>query len=45
MVYQLIDEDYTQPQYRLGELIISRLLKSLQLRLDDYTSPLDDRHS
>jgi Uma2 family endonuclease len=34
-VCQLIDEDYTQQQFRLGELIISRLLKSLQLRLDD----------
>ncbi len=34
-VCQLIGEDYTQQQFRLGELIISRLLKSLQLRLDD----------
>ncbi|GET43567.1 Uma2 family endonuclease [Microseira wollei] len=34
-VCQLIDEDYTQQQFRLGQLIISPLLKSLQLRLDD----------
>ncbi len=34
-VCQLIDEDYTQQQFRLGQSIISPLLKSLQLRLDD----------
>jgi Uma2 family endonuclease len=34
-VCQLIDEDYTQQQFRLGEPIISPLFKSLQLRLDD----------
>ena len=34
-VCQLIDEDYMQQQFRLGQLIISPLLKSLQLRLDD----------
>jgi Uma2 family endonuclease len=34
-VCQLIDEDYTQQQFRLGQPIISPLLKSLQLRLDD----------
>ncbi|MEG4405491.1 Uma2 family endonuclease [Microcoleus sp. MON2_D5] len=32
---QLIDQDYTQQQFRLGQPIISPLLKSLQLRLDD----------
>jgi len=34
-VCQLIDEDYTQQQFRLGEPIISPLFTSLQLRLDD----------
>ncbi|MEG3969060.1 Uma2 family endonuclease [Microcoleus sp. T2B6] len=34
-VGQLIDQDYTQQQFRLGQPIISPLLKSLQLRLDD----------
>lgn len=34
-VCQLIDEDYTQQQFRLGEPIISPLFKSLQFRLDD----------
>jgi Uma2 family endonuclease len=34
-VCQLIGEDYTQPQFRLGQPIISSLLKGLQLRLDD----------
>ncbi|HAA31061.1 MAG TPA: hypothetical protein DCL61_07445 [Cyanobacteria bacterium UBA12227] len=34
-VCQLIDEDYTQQQFRLGQSIISPLLKSLQLCLDD----------
>jgi Uma2 family endonuclease len=34
-VCQLVDEDYTQQQFRLGQPIISPLLKSLQLRLDD----------
>jgi Uma2 family endonuclease len=34
-VCQLIDEDYTQQQFRLSQAIISPLLKSLQLRLDD----------
>jgi len=34
-VCQLIAEDYTQQQFRIGEPIISPLLKNLQLRLDD----------
>jgi Uma2 family endonuclease len=34
-VCQLIDQDYTQQQFRLGQPIISPLLKSVQLRLDD----------
>ena len=34
-VCQLIDQDYTQQQLRLGQPIISTLLKNLQLRLDD----------
>ena len=34
-VGQLIDQDYTQQQFRLGQPIISPLLKSLQIRLDD----------
>lgn len=34
-VCQLIDEDYTQQQFRLGEPMISPLFKSLQLRLDN----------
>ena len=34
-ICQLINEDYTQQQFRLGELIISPLLKSLQIRLND----------
>ena len=34
-VCQLIDEDYTKQQFRLGQPIISPLLKKLQLRLDD----------
>ncbi|MBD2295383.1 Uma2 family endonuclease [Anabaena sphaerica FACHB-251] len=34
-VCQLIGEDYSQQKYRLGELIKSPLLPSLQLRLDD----------
>jgi len=34
-VCQLIDQDYTQQQFRLGQPIISPLLKSLQIRLDD----------
>ena len=34
-VCQLIEEDYTQQQFRLGQPIISPLLKSLQLRLDE----------
>ena len=34
-VCQLIDQDYTQQQFRLRQPIISPLLKSLQLRLDD----------
>ncbi|MGL5066173.1 MAG: Uma2 family endonuclease [Microcoleus sp.] len=34
-VCQLIDEDYTQQQFRLGQPIISPLLENLQLRLDD----------
>lgn len=33
-VCQLIDEDYTQQQFRLSQPIISSLLKSLQIRLD-----------
>jgi Uma2 family endonuclease len=34
-VCELIDEDYIQQQFRLGEQIISPLLKSLELRFDD----------
>jgi Uma2 family endonuclease len=34
-VCELIDEDYTKQLFRLGQPIISPLLKSLQLRLDD----------
>ncbi|BAZ29979.1 hypothetical protein NIES4074_24270 [Cylindrospermum sp. NIES-4074] len=34
-VCQLIGEDYSQQQYRLGEFIKSPLLPSLQLRLDE----------
>ncbi|MEZ2226078.1 MAG: Uma2 family endonuclease [Microcoleus sp.] len=34
-VCQLIDQDYIQQQFRLGEPVISPLLKNLQLRLDD----------
>ncbi len=34
-VCQLIDQDYVQEQFRLGQQIISPLLKSLELRLDD----------
>ena len=34
-VCQLIDEDYNQQQFRLGQTIISPLLKTLQIRLDD----------
>jgi len=34
-ICQLIKEDYTLQQFRLGETIISPLLKSLQLRLED----------
>ncbi|MEG4974351.1 Uma2 family endonuclease [Microcoleus sp. K4-B3] len=34
-VCQLIDQDYTQQQFRLGQPIISPLLKNLELRLDD----------
>ncbi|MEG4211915.1 Uma2 family endonuclease [Microcoleus sp. S13_B4] len=34
-VCQLIDQDYIQQQFRLGQPIISPLLKSLQIRLDD----------
>jgi len=34
-VCQLIGEDYSQQQFRLGQPIISPLLRSLQLRLDD----------
>jgi Uma2 family endonuclease len=34
-ICQLIDQDYIQQQFRLGQPIISPLLKSLQLRLDD----------
>lgn len=34
-VCQLIDQDYTQQLFRLGQPIISPLLKNLQLRLDD----------
>jgi Uma2 family endonuclease len=33
-VCQLIDQDYIQQQFRLGQAIISPLLKSLELRLD-----------
>ncbi|MDB9371891.1 Uma2 family endonuclease [Nodularia sphaerocarpa] len=34
-ICQLIDEDYSQQKYRLGQFIKSPLLPSLQLRLDD----------
>ena len=34
-VCQLIDQDYTQQQFRLGQPIISPLLKTGQIRLDD----------
>ncbi|MBD2571406.1 Uma2 family endonuclease [Anabaena lutea] len=34
-VCQLIDEDYNQQKYRLGDFIKSPLFPSLQLRLDD----------
>ena len=34
-VCQLIDQDYIQQQFRLGQPIISPLLSNLQLRLDD----------
>jgi Uma2 family endonuclease len=34
-VCQLIDQYYTQQQFRLGQPIISPLLKSWQIRLDD----------
>ena len=34
-VCQLRGEDYTQQQFRLGEMIVSPLLKNLQIRLDD----------
>jgi len=34
-VCQLIDEEYAQQQFRRGDRIISPLLTSLQLRLDD----------
>lgn len=34
-VCQLVDEDYTQQQFHLGESIISPLFPRLQLRLDD----------
>ncbi|MEG3905095.1 Uma2 family endonuclease [Microcoleus sp. B4-C5] len=37
-VCQLIDQDYTQQQFRLGQPIISPLLKSLPFRLDDILS-------
>ncbi|MGB7895780.1 MAG: Uma2 family endonuclease [Microcoleus sp.] len=34
-VCQLIDQDYSQQQFRLGQPIISPLLKTWQIRLDD----------
>jgi Uma2 family endonuclease len=34
-VCQLIDQEYTQQQFRLGQPIISPLLKRWQIRLDD----------
>lgn len=34
-VCQLSDQDYTQQQFRLGQPIISPLLKTWQIRLDD----------
>jgi len=37
-ICQLIDEDYIQQQYRLGEMIVSPLFPQLQLRLDDVLS-------
>ncbi len=38
-VCQLIDQDYTQQQFRLGQPIISPLLKTWQIRLDDILPP------
>lgn len=34
-VCELIDQDYVQQQFRLSQRVISPLLKSLELRLDD----------
>jgi Uma2 family endonuclease len=34
-VCQFVEEEYVQRQYRLGQTIVSPLLPSLQLRLDD----------
>jgi Uma2 family endonuclease len=34
-VCELIDQEYAQQQFRLGQRVISPLLKSLELRLDD----------
>ena len=34
-VCELIDEEYVQQQFRLGQPIISPLLKTWQIRLDD----------
>jgi Uma2 family endonuclease len=38
-VCQLIDQDYTQQQFRLDQPIISPLLKTCQIRLDDILPP------
>jgi Uma2 family endonuclease len=38
-VCQLIDQDYTQQQFRVGQPIISPLLKTWQIRLDDILPP------
>ena len=34
-IFQLMGDEYTQEQYRLGEIIRSPLLPNLELRLDD----------
>ena len=38
-VCELIDQDYTQQQFRLGQPIISPLLKTRQIRLNDILPP------
>lgn len=37
-ICQLVDEDYTQQQFRLGQPIVSLQLKNLQICLDDILS-------